>query len=156
MRSDNLLDGRFVHLLESNPSPTGLSTDSSPELSFGRHKTTGTTVSLMYCCCVLRKSKDGRSMEPRQLRLPGFTRLWAILPGTGRWQPKADGGAPSTTPLRCMAPLPVPGRSFGARPASPPELQCASGLLPSQGHWSAGFESSTYPQPFPRLSSQFS
>jgi hypothetical protein len=38
-----------------------------------------------------------------------------ILPGTGRWQPKADGGVDfaligPTTMLR-MAPLPVPGRS---------------------------------------------
>ena len=27
-------------------------------------------------CPVLRDSKEKRSMEPRQLRLPGFTRLW--------------------------------------------------------------------------------
>ena len=38
-----------------------------------------------------------------------------ILPGTGRWQPKADGGVDFaliglTTMLR-MVPLPVPGRS---------------------------------------------
>src|SRR3954469_6498937 len=38
---------------------------------------TGTTISLVYCFCVLQTSKEERSMEPRQLRLPGFTRLWA-------------------------------------------------------------------------------
>jgi hypothetical protein len=27
---------------------------------------------------VLRESKDKRSMEPRQLRLPGFTRFWVF------------------------------------------------------------------------------
>ena len=27
---------------------------------------------------VLRDSKEKRSMEPRQLRLPGFTRLWNL------------------------------------------------------------------------------
>jgi hypothetical protein len=30
-----------------------------------------------YGSIVLRDSKEKRSMEPRQLRLPGFTRLWA-------------------------------------------------------------------------------
>ena len=30
-----------------------------------------------YVFLVLRDSKEKRSMEPRQLRLPGFTRLWA-------------------------------------------------------------------------------
>src|SRR5881394_3894913 len=38
-------------------------------------ETAGTTISLMYCCFVLPNSKEGRSMEPRQLRLPGFTRF---------------------------------------------------------------------------------
>jgi hypothetical protein len=36
-----------------------------------------------------------------------------ILPGTGRWQPKADGGVdPSSTSLRVAVPLPVPGRNL--------------------------------------------
>src|SRR5437763_17108357 len=43
-----------------------------------RHDSAGTTVALMYCCFVLPNSKEGRSMEPRQLRLPGFTRFWAL------------------------------------------------------------------------------
>jgi hypothetical protein len=47
-------------------------------MSCSRHNRAGTTISFMYCCFVLLKSKDGRSMEPRQLRLPGFTRLWAL------------------------------------------------------------------------------
>ena len=40
-------------------------------------------------CLVLPNSQEGRSMEPRQLRLPGFTRLWA------RGRPKPDQALPS-------------------------------------------------------------
>jgi len=39
------------------------------------------------------------------------TDLLKILPGTGRWQRAAlTEGAPSTTPLRIVVPLPVAGR----------------------------------------------
>ena len=42
-----------------------------------------------------------------------MTELLEILPGTGRWQTSAAGlteGAPSTTSLTLVVPLPVPGR----------------------------------------------
>src|SRR3954447_15957214 len=63
-------------VLPVSPSRTGLSTDSPPVFGSEPHFRAGTTVSLSYCHHVLRSSKEQRSMEPRQLRLPGFTRLW--------------------------------------------------------------------------------
>ena len=56
--------------------------------------------------------KDLGLVRPDEVIIPA--RL--ILPGTGRWQPKADGGVdPSTIRLRCVVPLRVPGRN-GCRP----------------------------------------
>ena len=48
---------------------------------------------VVYRRLVLRNSKEDPSMEPRQLRLPGFTRLWGTaisaprcaVTGSGRW-----------------------------------------------------------------------
>src|SRR5947209_16838832 len=74
MTSNNNPTRESVH----RPSRTGLSTDSPPFMCFSRDESAGTTVSLMYCCFVLPNSKEGRSMEPRQLRLPGFTRFWGL------------------------------------------------------------------------------
>src|SRR4051812_17322799 len=77
MTSNNISQRDSVHRAESQASPTGLSTDSLTVLLLGPYDSAGTTVLPVYCCLVLLNSKEGRSMEPRQLRLPGFTRLWA-------------------------------------------------------------------------------
>ena len=58
---------------ESRAIRTGLCTDSSTVLSCSRHESAGSAVRVVYCSPVLRSSKEKRSMEPRQLRLPGFT-----------------------------------------------------------------------------------
>jgi len=55
------------------PSRTGLSTILSTVLSLGRQILTRRAPQSRYGCFVLRSSKEKRSMEPRQLRLPGFT-----------------------------------------------------------------------------------
>ena len=60
-----------------NAIPTGLSTNSPTVLSSSRREFRWNNRRLMYCCLVLLNSKEKRSMEPRQLRLPGFTRFWA-------------------------------------------------------------------------------
>src|SRR5437868_4661011 len=59
------------------PSRTGLCTD-SPTVFFGLiWISAGTTARFGYYYCVFGTSKEEPNMEPRQLRLPGFTRLWA-------------------------------------------------------------------------------
>lgn len=59
------------------PSPTDLYTNRSPSFGGNGRTNAGRHGRAVYCEFVLRSSKEKRSMEPRQLRLSGFTRLGA-------------------------------------------------------------------------------
>ena len=78
---------------------TDSSTVSFPTLLSACAIHTGTTEALSYCCYVLPDRKRKRSMEPRQLRLPGFTRLWG----------------PAPVPLRRQGPSQAPSGAFKQR-----------------------------------------
>jgi hypothetical protein len=95
MRIFSLGGALFSSRAESNERPTSLSTESPTVLSWCRHESAGTTVTLMYCCVVLPISKEKRSMEPRQLRLPGFTRFWARAFPAGHPQALASSTGPA-------------------------------------------------------------
>ena len=62
---------------ESLPLSTGLRTDRCTPFCGRGQIQAGRPARNSYGQNVLRDSKEKRSMEPRQLRLPGFTRLWA-------------------------------------------------------------------------------
>ena len=70
---------------ESHMNPTDLSTDRCTVFCCHRAFRAGTTAALVYCCLVLPNSKEGRSMEPRQLRLPGFTFARMGTPRNSCW-----------------------------------------------------------------------
>jgi len=106
-------------------------------MSSNRHNRAGTTVSFMYCCLVLPNSKEGRSMEPRQLRLPGFTRFWAgglrsapTFQNRSRSGPLAAVACPSRGLTHKLAPSSahsfriVTGHSGWTKPK--PRLRCLS------------------------------
>ena len=66
------LAGAFPHLSQNAASPTGLCTDSSTYLSPSRQDSSGTTVSVRYCCHVLQILREAKHGAPAGSNLPGL------------------------------------------------------------------------------------